>query len=61
MLTRSKPSANESSDSRYGVPMSFNKYKYPKRVDPPTLTLDELRAEHERLIVPLLQTDSQAK
>ena len=56
MLTRSRPAANDTGDSRYGVPVSFNKYMYPKREDPPTLTLEELRAEHARVVMPVLQT-----
>jgi len=41
--------------------VSFNRYTYPKREDPPVLTLDELRRQHERLIVPLLRTPSPSK
>jgi hypothetical protein len=39
-----------------GAVLSFNRYPTKPTEQPPTLTLEELRAEHERLIVPLLRT-----
>lgn len=38
-----------------GTVLSYNRYVYPKREPEPVVTLDELRREHQRLIVPLLQ------
>lgn len=45
-----------------GAVLSFNRYTYPKREPEPVVTLDELRALHERLIAPLLNasTDNQS-
>jgi hypothetical protein len=38
-----------------GAVLSFNRYSYPKREPEPVVTLEELRAEHQRLVLPLLQ------
>jgi hypothetical protein len=61
MLTRIRAARNDSGESRNGVPLVFNKYTYRRRPEPPVLTLAQLRAEHERLIAPLLNAETDNK
>jgi len=54
-MTRGVHSADVVNGRVGGRTTVYNKYIYPKREEPLTLTLEELRSEHERVVMPVLR------